>query len=88
MNERERMTDEITSLIRVNPQVCHGKPRIAGTHVMVSVVLDSLIDGHSRYEILASYPALRSDDINVSIDYSAMQTGGRCLQEGEPSTDE
>ena len=38
---------------------------------MVSVVLDNLAAGVSRNEILASYPALVSEDIEASIAYAA-----------------
>lgn len=63
MNWRDRIT--------VEPQVCHGKACIAGTRVMVSVVLDNLADGVSREEILASYPTLVGEDIDASIAYAA-----------------
>ena len=44
--------------ISVDPQVCHGKPCIVGTRVMVSVILDNLAAGQSVDEILASYPTV------------------------------
>jgi uncharacterized protein (DUF433 family) len=57
--------------ITVDPNVCHGKACIKGTRVMVSVILDNLAAGTSRDEILASYPSLASEDIDVSIAYAA-----------------
>lgn len=65
--------------ISVDPQVCHGKACIAGTRIMVSVVLDNLASGLSRDEILASYPALRSEDIDASIAYAAELTRERVI---------
>lgn len=65
--------------ISVDPQVCHGKACIAGTRVMVSVVLDNLASGLSRDEILASYSALRSEDIDASIAYAAELTRERVI---------
>jgi uncharacterized protein (DUF433 family) len=65
--------------ISVDPQVCHGKACIAGTRVMVSVVLDNLASGLSRDEILASYPALRREDIDASIAYAAELTRERVI---------
>ncbi len=65
--------------ISVDPQVCHGKACIAGTRVMVSVVLDNLADGLSRDEIQASYPALCGDDIDASIAYAAELTRERVV---------
>ena len=48
-------TDGATSGISINPKVCHGKPCIRGTRVMVSVVLDNLDAGLMAAEIVASY---------------------------------
>ena len=44
MNWRDRIT--------IDPQVCHGKPCIAGTRVLVTVVLDNLAAGISADQIL------------------------------------
>ena len=63
MDWRERVT--------VNPQVCHGKACIAGTRVMISVILDNLADEVSPEEILSSYPSLSRDDIARAISYAA-----------------
>jgi uncharacterized protein (DUF433 family) len=57
--------------IAVNPQVCHGKACIAGTRIMVSVILDNLADEVPETEILASYPSLHPDDIRAAIAYAA-----------------
>lgn len=57
--------------ITVDPNVCHGKACIKGTRVMVSVILDNLAAGAPRDEILASYPSLASEDVEVSIAYAA-----------------
>lgn len=57
--------------ITVDPNVCHGKACIKGTRVMVSVILDNLAAGTPRDEILASYPSLASEDVEVSIAYAA-----------------
>lgn len=65
--------------ISVDPQVCHGKACIAGTRIMVSVVLDNLASGLSRDEILASYPALRTEDIDACIAYAAELTRERVI---------
>ncbi len=66
MDWRERIT--------VNPQVCHGKACIAGTRIMVSVILDNLADEVPPEEILASYPSLNPDDIRAAIAYAAELT--------------
>ena len=35
---KNRLLDRIS----VNPNICHGKPCISGTRIMVSVILDNL----------------------------------------------
>ena len=41
--------------IAVAPEICHGKPCIKGTRVLVTVVLDNLAAGESAESIAASY---------------------------------
>ena len=60
--------------ISVRPGVCHGKPCIHGTRIMVSVVLDNLADGLSPEEIVAEYPPVTLDDIRAAISYAATLT--------------
>ncbi|HHI79583.1 MAG TPA: DUF433 domain-containing protein [Planctomycetes bacterium] len=57
--------------ISVDPQVCHGKPCIAGTRVMVSVILDHLAAGQSVDGILASYPMVTAEAIRATLAYAA-----------------
>ena len=57
--------------VSVSPTVCHGKACIRGTKIMVSVILDNIAAGVGRTEILASYPALKSEDLDAAISYAA-----------------
>jgi len=59
------------SRITTDPQVCHGKPCIKGTRVMVSVVLDSLSDGLSTAEIVNEFPALTAEDVQAALGYAS-----------------
>ncbi len=52
-------------------QVCHGRLCAKGTRVFVTNILDSLAEGASRDEILASYPSLRPEHIDAAIAYAA-----------------
>lgn len=63
MNWRDR--------IHVDPLICHGKPCIRGTRIMVSVILDNLAVGESTDAIVKSYPTLRSEDVQAAIAYAA-----------------
>ena len=66
-------------LIVVDPRICHGKACIAGTRVMVSVILDDLAAGLIPQEILASYPGLTDESIQAAIGYAAELTRERVI---------
>ncbi len=57
--------------VTVDPQVCHGKPCIKGTRIMLSIILDYLRAGESREEILRQYPTLSLEDIDAALGYAA-----------------
>jgi uncharacterized protein (DUF433 family) len=65
--------------IAVDPHVCHGRPCIRGTRIMVSVVLDNLAAGVPSEEILESYPALQQADIQAALEYAAELARGRVV---------
>ncbi len=54
-----------------DPAICHGQLCAAGTRVFVTNILDSLAEGASRHEILASYPSLRPEHIDAAMAYAA-----------------
>ena len=59
--------DHITS----DPNVCHGQACIAGTRVMVSVILDNLAAGRTPDQIVAAYPAVTREAIQAAIAFAA-----------------
>lgn len=56
--------------IEVNPTVCHGKPVIRGTRIMVRNILGSLAGGDSIQDILKNYPEITYEDIEAAIAYA------------------
>ncbi|MDB9538321.1 DUF433 domain-containing protein [Anabaenopsis tanganyikae CS-531] len=60
--------------ISINPQVCHGKPCIKDTRIMISVILDNLADGLTFEEIVKDYPPLTLEDVKAAIAYAAQLT--------------
>jgi uncharacterized protein (DUF433 family) len=71
---RKRKDDPSTAWrnrVSVDPKVCHGKPCIKGTRIMVSIILDYLRAGESREEILRQYPSLQPGDVNAALGYAA-----------------
>ncbi len=63
--------DEWRSRVSLDRAICHGRPCIAGTRVLVTVVLDNLAEGMTPDEIVAEYPALTIDDVRAAISYGA-----------------
>jgi len=62
---------KIAERIEVDPQICHGKPRIAGTRIPIEIVLGLLTDGLTPKEIIAKcYPDLTQEDILACIRYA------------------
>ena len=57
--------------ISVDPNVCHGKPCIEGTRVLVSAILDNLAAGESVEAIMRSYPSLTAEDIRAAACHAA-----------------
>lgn len=53
--------------IEINPAVCHGKPVIKGTRVMVSTILGALSAGDTIDMILEDYPNLKREDIFAAL---------------------
>ena len=57
--------------VTVDPTVCHGRACIAGTRIMVSVVLDNLAAGLTPDDIIRSYPSLTPEAVQAAIAYAA-----------------
>ena len=51
--------------IEINPAICHGKPVVRGTRVMVSQILGALSGGDSIDEVLMDYPSVTSEDLSA-----------------------
>ena len=57
--------------ISIDPNICFGKPRIRGTRIWVSLILDWLAAGSTSEELLSNYPQLTHEDILAAIAYGA-----------------
>ena len=57
--------------IRIDTKICHGKPVIRGTRIMVWQILDLLEDGLTFDEIITKYfPQIIKEDIKACIEYA------------------
>ena len=57
--------------VSIDPLVCHGRPCIKGTRIMVSIILDYLKAGETPEEIRRQYPTLTEEDIRAALAYAA-----------------
>lgn len=57
--------------IRIDPQVCFGKPCVRGTRIWVSLILDQLAAGTTPEAMMSDYPQLTHEDILAAIAYGA-----------------
>ena len=60
------MSDRIT----LNPDICNGRPVVAGTRIAVQTVLGFLAAGDSVEDVLAEYPAITRADVQACLDYA------------------
>ncbi len=56
--------------ISISPDICHGKPVIAGTRIPVSLILAALAAGETANSILEDYPSLNSEDISSALAFA------------------
>lgn len=70
--------------ISVNPRVCHGKPCIKGTRVLVSVVLADVAAGESFDAIMNGYHIAR-EDVQAALRYAAEMALDRYVAVPEPT---
>jgi uncharacterized protein (DUF433 family) len=56
--------------IQITPTVCHGKPVIRGTRVLVSTILGALSGGDTIEMVLQDYPSISADDVAAALEYA------------------
>ena len=60
--------------ILIDPKICHGKPVINGTRVLVTNILASLAAGDSFEKILNDYPNITKEDITAALLFGSQLT--------------
>jgi uncharacterized protein (DUF433 family) len=62
----------MSSRITIDPTVCHGKPTIRGSRLLVTTVLELLAGGASWSELREDYPGLETEDIQACLKYAVL----------------
>ena len=55
------------SRITIDPNICHGKPVITGTRVLVSNILADLADGLNFQQLQKKYPNILEEDVKAAL---------------------
>ncbi len=61
----------MASRISIHPDICNGRPVIAGSRIPVQTILEFLGAGDSIKEVLEEYPSLSREDIYTCIQFAA-----------------
>ncbi len=57
--------------ISIDPSICHGKPVIKGTRILVANLLADLAVGRTPAEIGEDYPGVSEEDIRAALELGA-----------------
>lgn len=57
--------------LQIDPTICHGKPVIRGTRVLVSTILGALGGGDSVETVLEDYPNLTREDVAAALEFAS-----------------
>ena len=60
--------------IDIHPDICNGRPIIAGTRIPVQTIMEFLGAGDSIGEVLEAYPSLKREDVYACIQFAAKLT--------------
>ena len=63
------MKRESLERIIINKEVCHGKPCIKGTRIMVTNILSLMAGGYDIPRVLNYYPELSEEDVKAAMEY-------------------
>ena len=57
--------------IDIHPDICNGRPVIAGTRIPVQTIVEFLGAGDSIDEVLEAYPSIKREDVYACIQFAA-----------------
>lgn len=56
--------------IEIRRDICHGKPCIKGTRIMVANILSLLAGGYDVARVIRNYPELTEEDVRAALEYA------------------
>ena len=82
MRQQNMSHEPLLDRVRIDPEICAGRPYIRGTRIYIAIILDALTEDLTPPEIIAHYPCLDLDDIRAAVAYAsqlAHDNGGVAL---------
>ena len=73
------VSGDLSSRIVSSPDICGGRPRVRGTRMRVSDIVEMLASGASRAEILADFPYIHDEDISAALAFAARSVDHRLI---------
>ena len=61
--------------ISIIPNICHGKPVIKGTRVLIATIVGALAGGDSIEEVLEDYPNITREDVYAALTFAGGLSG-------------
>jgi len=59
------------SRICIDPAICHGRPVLKETWILLSNILADLAAGRTYHQVSEDYPGVQPDDIKAVLEFSA-----------------
>jgi uncharacterized protein (DUF433 family) len=69
-----------------DPAICHGKPVVRGTRVLVANVVGAVAAGETIREILQDYPSLTEADVQACLEFAGRLTAMESLEAESAAT--
>ncbi len=64
----------LSDRVSFDPAICHGRPVVRGTRVLVANIVGAVAAGQTHQEILQDYPSLSEPDIQACLDFAGNLT--------------
>jgi uncharacterized protein (DUF433 family) len=74
------MQSWLSDRISFDPAICHGKPVVRGTRILVANVVGAVATGQSFLDILQDYPSLQEIDIRACLEFAGHLTAMESIE--------
>jgi uncharacterized protein (DUF433 family) len=74
------MQSWLSDQISFDPAICHGKPVVRGTRVLVANVVGAVAAGQSIQDILRDYPSLKEMNIRACLEFAGHLTAMESIE--------